>query len=75
MRASINIRIETPEDMSITDLLDGIEKAVIDFSIKTKCNIEKVKVNELSPTKRGNIAMVEIDNTFNPGKKRNNVKE
>ena len=61
MRASINIRIETPEDMTFMDLLDGIEKAVIDYSLKTKCNIEKVKVNELTPTKRGNIKMAMID--------------
>lgn len=61
MKASINIRIETPEDMTITELLDGIEKAVIDFSLKTKCNIEKVKVKELTPTKPGNIEMAMID--------------
>lgn len=61
MRASINIRIETPEDMEFMDLLNGIEKAVIDYSLKTKCNIEKVKVNELTPTKRGNIKMAMID--------------
>ena len=61
MRASINIRIETPEDMTFMDLLDGIEKAVIDYSLKTKRNIEKVKVNELTPTKRGNIKMAMID--------------
>ena len=51
MRASVNIYIETSEEMSITDLVDSIEKVVIDFSIKTKCNIEKVKVRELAPRK------------------------
>lgn len=61
MKASINIRIETPEDMTMMDLLDGIEKAVIDYSLKTKCNIEKVKVKELTPTKPGNIEMAMID--------------
>lgn len=66
MRASINIRIETPEDMTIMELLDGIEKAVIDYSLKTKCNIEKVKVNELAPTKPGNIEMAMIDEMLEP---------
>lgn len=49
MRVSINVKIETPEEMTMTDLADYVGKALIDFSIKTKVNIEKSKITELKP--------------------------
>lgn len=47
MRVSVNVKMEVPEEMTPGDFADCISKAFIDFSIKTKCNLEKWKITEL----------------------------
>ena len=54
MRVSVNLKFETPEGMSITDFVDAVEKGIIDFLLKTKCNLESSKVKELAPKESKN---------------------
>ena len=49
MRVSVNVKFETPDDMEMVDFADYVAKAIVDFSIKTKCNLESSKIKELVP--------------------------
>lgn len=47
MRVSVNVKMEAPEEMTPGDFADCIARAFIDFSMKTKCNLEQWKITEL----------------------------